>query len=247
MSKKNKNSKILDKPTKAAIKKEKVAVVDSPAPAATEPEKATVVEDNLTQATTEQEKTKETAKTASWLKVPDKSALLPEVQAIFQQQQDSIGFVHPFFQGYALNPNHLLLWYNYYQALMYGEGELSPKEREIIAIVSSAANHCESCVTTHKAHLREVIKDPILPDRLALNPDDVELTQRERALVDFAVKINKNASDLSAQDLEPLRQAGLSDEAILLAGEIAAGFSLSNKLTKAFGWKVGSEYDQLYR
>lgn len=246
MSKKNKNSKILDKPTKAAIKKEKVAVVDSPTQAATKQEKVTVV-DNLTQATTEQEKTKETAKTASWLKVPDESTLPPEVQAIFKQQQDSIGFVHPFFQGYALNPNHLLLWNNYYQTLMYGEGELSLKEREIIAIVSSAANHCESCVTTHKAHLREAIKDPIFPDRLALNHDRVELTKRERALVDFAIKINQNTSDLSAQDLEPLRQVGLSDEAILLAGEIAAQFSLSNKLTKAFGWKVGSEYDRLYR
>lgn len=71
--------------------------------------------------------------------------------------------------------------------------------------------------------------------------------QRERTLVDFAIKINQNASNLSPQDLEPLRQAGLSDEAILLAGEIASGFSLSNKLTKAFGWKVGFEYDRLYR
>jgi uncharacterized peroxidase-related enzyme len=229
MSKKNRNSKVLDNPTKISTKKEKATVVDNP-----------------TQATTEQEKTKETAKT-SWLTVPDESTLPPEVRAIFKQQQDSIGFVHPFVQGYALNPKHLLLWYNYYNQLMYGEGELSPKEREIIAIVSSAANHCDSCVTTHKAHLREVIKDPIFPDRLALNPDDVDLTQRERALVDFAIKINQNASNLSPQDLELLRQAGLSDEAILLAGEIAAQFSLSNKLTKAFGWKVGFEYDRLYR
>ena len=230
MSKKNRNSKVLDNPTRIVTKKEKATVVDKPAKTATE-----------------QEKTKETAKTVSWLKVPDKSTLPPEVQAIFKQQQDSLGFVHPFFQGYALNPNHLLLWYNYYNQLMYGEGELSPKEREILAIVSSAANRCESCVTTHKAHLREVIKDPIFPERLALNPDDVELTQRERALVNFAIEINQNTSDFSPQDLEPLRQAGLSDEAILLAGEIAAQFSLSNKLTKAFGWKVGSEYDRLYR
>jgi uncharacterized peroxidase-related enzyme len=183
----------------------------------------------------------------SWLKVPDEATLPPEVQAIFQEQRESIGFVHPYFKGFSLKPKHLLLWNHYYSELMYGEGELSSKEREIIAVVSSATNHCESCVTTHKAHLREVIKDPIFPDILAENPLEVELTQRERALVDFAIKINQNASELSQQDLEPLREAGFSDEAILEAAEIATQFSLSNRLTKAFGWKVGPEYDQLYR
>jgi len=184
---------------------------------------------------------------ASLLKVPDETTLPIEVQQLFQEQREHIGFVHPYFKGFSLKPKHLLLWNSYYSELMYGEGELSPKEREIIAVVSSAANHCESCVTTHKAHLREVIKDPIFPDILANNPLETELTQRERALVDFAIKINQNASELTKDDLELLREAELSDEAILEAAEIATQFSLSNRLTKAFGWKVGPEYDQLYR
>ncbi|BAY08960.1 peroxidase-related enzyme [Calothrix sp. NIES-2098] len=183
----------------------------------------------------------------SWLQVPDEATLPPEVQALFKEQRDRFGFVHSFFLGYSLNPEHLLLWFNYYNALMYGEGELSHKEREIIAIVSSASNHCESCVITHKAHLREVIKDPLFPDALALNHQEVALTERELALVNFAIKVNQNSSQFSPQDLEPLRQAGLSDRAILEAGEIAAQFSLSNRLTKAFGWKVPGEYDKLYR
>jgi uncharacterized peroxidase-related enzyme len=184
---------------------------------------------------------------ASWLKVPDESTLPAEVQELFQEQRKNLGFVHPYFKGFSLKPKHLLLWNNYYSELMYGEGELSSKEREIIAVVSSAANHCESCVITHKAHLREVIKDPIFPDILADDPLEVDLTQRERSLVDFAIKINQNASELNQTDLEPLREAGLSDEAILEAAEIATQFSLSNRLTKAFGWKVGRNYDQLYR
>lgn len=184
---------------------------------------------------------------ASWLKVPDESTLLSEVQQLFQEQREHIGFVHPYFKGFSLKPKHLLLWNSYYSELMYREGELSSKEREIIAVVSSAANHCESCATTHKAHLREVINDPIFPDILANNPLETELTQRERALVDFAIKINQNASELTQNDLEPLRESGLSDEAILEVAEIATQFSISNRLTKAFGWKVGPEYDQLYR
>lgn len=183
----------------------------------------------------------------SWLQLPDESSLPEEVRAIFEQQREELGLVHPYFQGFSLLPKHLLLWFNYYKELMYGEGQLSSKERELIAIVSSAANHCESCVTTHKAHLREVIGDPVLPDLLGQDYHHADLTQRERALADFAAKINENASALSQQDLEPLRQAGLSDEAILEAGEIAAQFSLSNRLSKAFGWKVGPEYDRLFR
>ncbi len=183
----------------------------------------------------------------SWLKVPDEATLPIEVQQLFQSQREHIGFVHPYFKGFSLRPKHLLLWNSYYAELMYGEGELSPREREIIAVVSSAANHCESCVTTHKASLREVIKDPIFPDILANNPLEAELTPRERALVDFAIKLNQNASELNQSDLEPLREVGLSDETILDAAEVATQFSLSNRLTKAFGWKVGSEYDQLYR
>jgi len=183
----------------------------------------------------------------SWLRVPDESTLPPEVQQIFQAQREQIGFVHPYFQGFSLNPKHLLLWNQYYCELMYGEGELSAREREIIAVVSSVANHCESCITTHKAHLREVIHDPIFPDILASEPLAADLTQRERSLVDFAIKISQNNSPFSPADLDPLRQVGLSDEAILEAAEIATQFSLSNRLSKAFGWKVGKNYDQLYR
>jgi uncharacterized peroxidase-related enzyme len=183
----------------------------------------------------------------SWLRVPDETTLPEAVREIFQQQQNELGLIHPYFQGFSLLPEHLLLWFNYYKELMYGKGQLSAKERELIAIVSSAANHCESCVTTHKAHLREVTGDPVLPDVLGQDYRKADLTQREHALADFAAKINANASALSPQDLEPLRQAGLSDEAILEAGEIAAQFSLSNRLSKAFGWKVGHEYDQLFR
>lgn len=189
----------------------------------------------------------EAATEISWLKVPEEENLPPKVRVIFREQRERYGFVHNFFRGFSLNPDHLLRWFNYYNALMHSQGQLSLKEREMIAVVVSATNHCESCVLTHQAHLREVAGDPVLPDALALNYKDVDLTERERALLDFAVKINQNPNDLSPEDLNPLRQAGISDEAILEAGEIAAQFSLSNRLTKAFGWKVNPKIQQLYR
>ncbi|MBD1874447.1 peroxidase-related enzyme [Nodosilinea sp. FACHB-131] len=187
------------------------------------------------------------ANPTSWLEVPDESSLPADIQAIFADQRQKLGLVHPYFKGFSLIPDHLRLWFNYYKELMYGEGELSAKEREIIAVVSSATNHCQSCVTTHKAALREVTGDAAFADDLVTNREELELTPREQALADFAVTISQLARDLAPSELEPLRAVGLSDRAILEAAEIAAQFGLSNRLTKAFGWQVGPEYDQLFR
>jgi uncharacterized peroxidase-related enzyme len=181
----------------------------------------------------------------SWLRIPDESTLPEEVQLIFREQREHYGFVHPYFRGYSLNPDHLLRWVSYYNALQYGKGELSHREREVIAVVVSATNHCESCVTTHQFALQQVSGDPVLARAVASNYRQADLTERERALADFAVKLTELSSELSPDDLAPLRQVGLSDEAILEAGEIAAQFSLSNRLSKAFGWKVKPEQYQL--
>lgn len=181
----------------------------------------------------------------SWLQVPNEETLPQDLKAIFQAQRDRYGFVHPYFVGYSLNPDHLRRWFNYYDALQHGEGELSLREREIIAVVVSATNHCESCVITHQAQLREVTGDPAFAASVAGNYYTASLTGRERAIADFAVKITKLTNELSPNDLTPLRQAGLSERAILEVGEIAAQFSLSNRLSKAFGWKVKREQYQL--
>jgi uncharacterized peroxidase-related enzyme len=183
--------------------------------------------------------------TGSWLRVPDEATLPEQVQAIFKAQRERYGFVHPYFVGYSLNPDHLLRWFSYYDALQHGKGELSHREREIIAVVVSAANHCESCVVTHQAQLREVTGDAPFAAAVADNYWTATLTERERALADFAVKITKLSSEFLPADLAPLRHLGISDEAILEAGEIAAQFSLSNRLSKAFGWKVTREQYQL--
>ncbi|MBD2111802.1 MULTISPECIES: peroxidase-related enzyme [Cyanophyceae] len=201
----------------------------------------------MTQSLTPPAPTLSSANPTSWLNVPDEASLPADIQAIFADQRKKLGLVHPYFKGFSLIPEHLRLWFNYYRELMYGEGELSAKEREIIAVVSSATNHCQSCVTTHKAALREVTGDAAFADDLVTNRENLELTPREQALADFAVLISQLARDLDPSELEPLRAVGLSDRAILEAAEIAAQFGLSNRLTKAFGWQVGPEYDQLFR
>jgi uncharacterized peroxidase-related enzyme len=183
----------------------------------------------------------------SWLKLPEEENLPKEVQEIFHNLRDRYGFVHNFFRGFALNPEHLLRWFQYYNSVMNTPGQLSPRERELIAVVVSAEVHCECCVVTHQAQLREVVGDPVLVDLVALNYHRANLSQTEQALLDFAVKITRDSYDMSPQDLKPLRELGLTDEAILEAGEIAAQFNFTKRLTKAFGWLANPEYHQLYR
>lgn len=178
---------------------------------------------------------------SSWLQVPHEATLPTAVKGIFQAQRDRYGFVHPYFVGYSLNPDHLLRWYSYYDALQHGKGELSHRQREIIAVVVSATNHCESCAITHQAQLYEVTGDAAFAAAVAENYQTATLTEPEQALAEFAVKLTRLDNELTPDDLAPLRQAGFSDLAILEAGEIAAQFSLSNRLSKAFGWKVKRE------
>jgi uncharacterized peroxidase-related enzyme len=175
---------------------------------------------------------------ASWLALPDEAKLPDEIKTLFQQQRESYGFVHPYFYGYALNPEHFLQWWHYYNEIQHGAGGLSHRERELIAVVVSATNRCESCVLTHQAQLLSVTGDRALTNAAASDYRTAHLTDREHAILDFAVKLTRLDSNLSPDDLEPLRDEGLSDEEILEVGEVAGQFSLSNRLSKAFGWKV---------
>ncbi|MBD1998014.1 peroxidase-related enzyme [Leptolyngbya sp. FACHB-541] len=175
---------------------------------------------------------------ASWLALPDEAKLPDEIKTLFQQQRDAYGFVHPYFYGYALNPEHFLQWWHYYDAIQHRAGGLSHRERELIAVVVSATNRCESCVLTHQAQLLSVTGDRALTNAVASEYRTAHLTNREHAILDFAVKLTRLDSDLSPDDLELLRDEGLSDEEILEVGEVAGQFSLSNRLSKAFGWKV---------
>lgn len=178
---------------------------------------------------------------SSWLALPQEESLPDEIKTLFQSQRQTYGFVHPYFYGYALNPTHFLHWWHYYNAIQHGEGNLSHRERELIAVAVSAANQCESCVITHQAQLLAVTGDRTLVDAVAHDYQTAPLSERERTILEFAVKLAQLSSEFTPDDLTPLRQVGLSDEAILEVGEVATQFTLSNRLSKAFGWKVKRE------
>ncbi|PZA08400.1 MULTISPECIES: peroxidase-related enzyme [unclassified Meiothermus] len=185
----------------------------------------------------------------AWIKVPEPSEAPSDVQALFAKFLEKTGLLPNVARNFALLPEHFLRWFRYYDFLMRNEehSQLSRKEREMIAVVVSSENRCEYCLASHSAYLRQISGDLVLPEVLAANYRRAELTPRERALLDFAVKMTQDSPTMSPEDLTPLRAVGLSDEAIFEAAQVAAMFNFTNRLANALGWKPNEEYYHLHR
>lgn len=177
----------------------------------------------------------------SWLRVPEEEELPEEVRALFARFREKTGFVPNMARAFALSPR-FLLWFHYYDALMRGEGFLSREEREAMAIAISGENRCEYCVASHKRYLKELTGDGVLPEVLAANPRRAEMNPRMQALVAFALKVTHQHYAMTEEDLRPLREVGLADEAILEAAEVAAMFNFTNRLLNALGFRPNPEY-----
>jgi uncharacterized peroxidase-related enzyme len=140
------------------------------------------------------------------------------------------GFVPNVFRALARRPAELRAFLDYHDALMNSDDGLSRAERELVVVATSAANHCTYCVVAHGAILRIRAKDPELADRVAANPWTVELTLRQRAIVDLALKVATESHRLLDADLDAARAAGLSDDEIWDVGAVTALFAMSNRL-----------------
>jgi uncharacterized peroxidase-related enzyme len=185
----------------------------------------------------------------AWVKVPDESELPQEVRALFEKFREKTGFVPNVARNFALTPEHFLRWFRYYDFLMRNEEQshLSRKEREMIAVVVSAANACEYCLASHSAYLREITGDPVLPDVLAANYRRARLSAREQALLEFAYQITVDSATMSPADVQKLRSLGYSDEAIFEAAQVAAMFNFTNRLANAMGWVPNEVYYHMHR
>ena len=179
----------------------------------------------------------------SWLQVPERDETPEAVQTLFDKFEEKTGLIPNVARVFALTPEHFLRWFKYYDFLMRNEeSALSRKEREMIAVTVSAENRCEYCLASHGAYLREITGDPAFADLLTHNYRRAELTERERALLDFAVAMTGESYKMTEAGLEPLRALGLSDETIFEAAQVAAMFNFTNRLANALGWRPNEEY-----
>jgi uncharacterized peroxidase-related enzyme len=182
-----------------------------------------------------------------WLEVPDESDVPAEVKELWEAPLEKLGFVPNVLRLFAIRPDHLLRWWSYYDELMRGESGLTKAQREMIAVVVSATNRCHYCVVSHSAALRKLTEDPELADQLATAYTNVPLEDRERAMLDFAVKLTEESHRSSEEDVDALRRAGWTDEEIMDIAQVAAMFNFTNRLASGLGWVPNPEYVSLGR
>lgn len=174
--------------------------------------------------------------------VPELSALPEDIRQRILTVQDKAGFIPNVFLVLAHRPDEFRAFFAYYDALMEKTSGLSKAEREMIVVATSAANQCPYCVIAHGAMLRVYAKHPYVADQLAINYRQADITERQRAMLDFALKISHHAAHLETQDFSTLRAHDFSDEDIWDIGAIAALFALSNRMASLTGMWPNQEF-----
>ena len=183
----------------------------------------------------------------SRLSVPEEPTLPEDIQALFEQLRSKPGFVPNVYRAYSLRPQQLRGFIALYDSIMMDESGLTKAEREMIAVAVSAQNHCFYCLTAHGAVLRVRSGDEVLADTIAANYRAAELTLRQRAMLDFAVKMTRASDTCDDADIADLRGHGFSDEAIMDIIQTAAFFNYSNRVASALELRPNREYHGMAR
>ena len=152
------------------------------------------------------------------------------------------GFVPNIFRALGHRPAELRAFLDYHDALMERKEGLSKAERELVVVVSSAANHCTYCIVAHGAILRIRAKDPHLADQVAANPWQARLDDRGRAIADLALALTRTPERFGDADIAKARTAGLTDDEIWDVGAITALFAMSNRLAHLTALQPNAEF-----
>jgi uncharacterized peroxidase-related enzyme len=179
--------------------------------------------------------------------VPALEDMPADVRARIEAVQERTGFVPNVFLALAHRPDEFRAFVAYHDAVMERESGLSKAEREMIVVATSAANDCLYCVVAHGAILRVRAKDPLIADVLATNYRQADLTARQRAMLDFAVKVSLSAQEIEDSDLEDLRSHGFDDEDIWDIAAVTALFALSNRLAHVLALRPNEEFHLMGR
>ena len=167
-------------------------------------------------------------------------------QKILDVQQKA-GFVPNVFLTFAHRPAEFRAFFDYHDALLLKDGGLTKAEREMIIVATSAANQCHYCVIAHGAILRVYAKNPLLADQVAVNYRKADITPRQKAMLDFALKVALDSYAVQDGDFPPLRAHGFSAEDIWDIGAIAALFALSNRMANLINMRPNDEFYVLGR
>jgi len=179
--------------------------------------------------------------------VPNLSDLPEDIRSRIVEVQEKSGFVPNVFLTLAHRPAEFRAFFAYHDALMEKESGLTKAEREMIVVATSGANRCQYCVVAHGAILRIRARNPRVADQVAVNYNKAEITPRQKAMLDFAMKVATESHTVTEADLAALREAGFSDEDIWDIGAVAAFFALSNRMANMIAMRPNDEFYLLGR
>ena len=174
---------------------------------------------------------------------PDINDLPEDIKAKVLEVQAKAGFVPNVFLALARRPAEWRAFFAYHDALMLKEeGSLTKGDREMIVTTTSAANHCLYCVVAHGAILRIYEKKPLVADQVAVNHHKADITPRQKAMLDFAMKVCLTSHEINDDDFAPLHAHGFSDEDIWDIAAITAFFGLSNRMASFSNMQPNPEF-----
>ncbi len=188
------------------------------------------------------ETTSSGADTGSWFPVPDEVELPSDLRGLFAKARERLGFVPNVFRVYSFRPERLSAWFAHYRLLHQPSEQLTAADREMIAVVVSAANGCLYCLVAHGAALREELGDPVLGERISYDWRRADLDPRRRAICAYAEKVTLQPRELTRADLRTLLDVGLTLGEAWDVAEISAMYNLTNRMAMATNMLPNAEY-----
>lgn len=174
--------------------------------------------------------------------IPKLEELPDDIRARILEVREKSGFIPNVFLALAHRPAEWRAFFAFHDALMEKESGLTKAEREMIVVATSNANGCQYCVVAHGAILRIRAKNPLVADQVAINYRKADITPRQKAMLDFAIKIALDSAAVGDADYEILHEHGFSDEDIWDIGAVAAFFGLSNRMANMTGMRPNDEF-----
>jgi uncharacterized peroxidase-related enzyme len=181
------------------------------------------------------------------LNLPEMDPMPDNIRKYFKLCEDKLGLVPNVLKAYAFNETKLNAFTGMYNDLMLGESNITPLEREMIAVVVSSINRCYYCLVAHGNSVRKLSKNPELGEQMAINYRLADLKPNQRAMMDFAVKMTEESYKIEEIDRQTLRDNGYSDQDIWDIASIASFFNMSNRMASAIDMRPNVEYHSLDR
>lgn len=180
--------------------------------------------------------------TGSWFPVPADAELPDGLRGLFTKARERLGFVPNVFRVYAYRPERLSAWFSHFRLLHIPTDGLNAADREMIAVVVSAANGCLYCLVAHGAELRSQLEDPVLGERVSYDWRRADLDARRGAICAYAEKLTLRPREVTRADLQTLRDVGLTLEEAWDVAEIAAMYNLTNRMAMATNMLPNPQY-----